>query len=349
MGFQFNESPRDRMTNVFRDIDRGVVGAQDRLVELVLPDVRRLANCQLDATSFKATGRPTDVVHETFTRLFDAETLTPSDRRHSYRAASEAMRCVVLERARAAQVRAQRDADYAQRQVSGLPTSRRLEMLLAMDELFERLRDIAPRQHEIVAASYFAEILDRTFLPGRGDPGLFELLTGGLLLIERCPEAALPQILSGLDVRFLAELGLLPPLLGCARCGADLDAGPLRLAADHPGLLCPRHARDGAPDVAPAALRWLDELRRQPSRTWGEMPPPPPVARRMLGQWIARAIERRPRLRAAARRSCRRCPAGQRAMTAVFHAGPTGRYARRARTCRSRQRWSADGPSIAGT
>ena len=38
MGFEFNESPRDRMTSVFRDIDRGVVGAQDRLVELVLPE-----------------------------------------------------------------------------------------------------------------------------------------------------------------------------------------------------------------------------------------------------------------------------------------------------------------------
>jgi len=156
MGFQFSETPRDRMTSVFRDIDRGVIGAQDRLVELVLPDVRKLANSQLDAASFKAEGRPTDVVHETFTRLFHTDDLSASDRRHSYRAAAQAMRCVVLERARAGQVRARHDEGYAQRQVNGLPTTRRLEMLLAMNEVFERLRDIAPRQHEIVAAKYFA-------------------------------------------------------------------------------------------------------------------------------------------------------------------------------------------------
>ena len=34
MGFQFNDSPRERLTRVFRDIDRGVVGALRRSATL---------------------------------------------------------------------------------------------------------------------------------------------------------------------------------------------------------------------------------------------------------------------------------------------------------------------------
>ncbi len=156
MGYQFRESPLETMTGVLNDVDRGVVGAQDRLVELFLPDVRKLANGQLDTASFHAEARLPDVIHETFTRLFKDAPPSSRDRTRCYSAASQAMRHVLMERARAAEVRARHDQSFASTRVNALDTRERLGLLLAMDEAFERLRDIAPLQHEIVAARYFA-------------------------------------------------------------------------------------------------------------------------------------------------------------------------------------------------
>jgi DNA repair protein RecO (recombination protein O) len=152
------------------------------------------------------------------------------------------------------------------------------------------------------AASYLTEIFDPTFLSGRADPGLFELLAGGLLLLERCPAVAIPRVLAGIELKYLAELGLQPPLLQCRQCGQALSDGPLYPGEPHGGLCCRRHAGGDARAVPSRALRWLDDLRESPGRTWPGLPPVPRDARQLLGRWIANAMERRPRWRETAYR-----------------------------------------------
>src|SRR5690606_31153214 len=76
-----------------------------------------------------------------------------------------------------------------------------------------------------LAASHFADQCDFGFPPERPDPALFDLLAGGLNLIERCPPAALAGVVLGLELRLLARFGALPDLDRCSACGTALDDG----------------------------------------------------------------------------------------------------------------------------
>lgn len=146
------------------------------------------------------------------------------------------------------------------------------------------------------AASYVAELFDPVLLPGREDAGLFELLSGGLTLIERCPAAGLGGVLLGIEWRLLGELGLRAGLDLCIRCGEPVGdrAYP---APDLPGVVCAAHAAPGKSALPHPALEWLRELDRSSGRRWPTMPAPPPAAIALLGEWSASTAERRARLR----------------------------------------------------
>ena len=107
-------------------------------------------------------------------------------------------------------------------------------------------------------------------------------------------------MLAGLELRFLAELGLRPPLLECHHCGASCTDGPLFPGRDHPGLCCRPHAPRGAVAIPRTALQWLDRLHQSPSKQWPGLPGMPPAVAPLLEGWIAAAIEKRPTWRAAA-------------------------------------------------
>jgi recombinational DNA repair protein (RecF pathway) len=68
------------------------------------------------------------------------------------------------------------------------------------------------------------------------DPGLYDLLCGGLRLLELCPLTGLAQVLHGLELRLLQELGLLPALDRCSHCGELANPDPLFDDQDRPGL-----------------------------------------------------------------------------------------------------------------
>lgn len=173
-----------------------------------------------------------------------------------------------------------------------LPTLHRVKLLHEPRKLRQPAR--------FAAASYLTELFDPAFPVGRSDPALFDLLTGGLLLLERCAPDAIPQIVAGIELRFLRELGLQPPLLSCSLCGDGLDAGPLYPTHQNPGLACRSHASDGLPAIPTAALRWLADVDAAPGRLWPTLPPAPRGVKRLLGRWIIAAIERQPRLRESA-------------------------------------------------
>lgn len=170
-----------------------------------------------------------------------------------------------------------------------LPILHRVKLLHEPRKLREPAR--------FAAASYLTELFDPAFPVGRSDPALFDLLAGGILLLERGARASIPQIVAGIELRFLRELGLQPPLLACSVCGQGLDAGPLYPTRDPPGLACRSHAADGLPAIPKTALRWLAGVDAAPGRLWPTLPPAPPAVQRLLGRWIVAAIERQPRLR----------------------------------------------------
>lgn len=153
------------------------------------------------------------------------------------------------------------------------------------------------------AANHLAELCDQASAGDRPDPDLFDLLAGGVTLLERCPTAALPAIVLGLELRWLGILGLLPPLLHCSQCGAPAASRrPLHAGRPGEGLLCRHHAAEHREPVALPVLERLNALATQPARAWDSLPVGPELAKgsALVERWVAAALEHRPRFRGAA-------------------------------------------------
>ncbi|MGC6488636.1 MAG: DNA repair protein RecO, partial [Planctomycetota bacterium] len=111
-----------------------------------------------------------------------------------------------------------------------------------------------------LAAGHVAWLVDVASQEGRPDPALFDLLLGGLNLLERCPIATIPQVLLGLELRHLEAVGALPDLEHCADCGEPLGPSAFR-QEDTLGLACRRHAGLPRRPVSARALALLRALR----------------------------------------------------------------------------------------
>lgn len=169
--------------------------------------------------------------------------------------------------------------------------------LLERAELVRERRALRePRR--FLAASHLAWLCDLALPDERPEPTVFDLLLGGLNLLERCPPATLGRIVLGLEVRLLACLGALPDLHHCAACAEPLGEAAF-MPSDTPGLVCRSHA--GAPRQAVTApvLGLLRTLASTPGRDWPELPDTTnaALAAPLPAAWLYAATEQRPRLR----------------------------------------------------
>ena len=175
-----------------------------------------------------------------------------------------------------------------------------LRLLTRVDLVHEPRALREPRRY--LAACYLVELTDRLWFEARPDAELFDLLRGGLTLVERCPLDGLPNVVTGLELRLLDYLGTLPGLTGCSQCGRPLSEGPLHTSPHQGGLLCSRDRSPGSRRVPDGVLLWLAELAARPGRDWPAHRPAPDwrSARGLTGSWITASLERAPRARAMA-------------------------------------------------
>jgi DNA repair protein RecO (recombination protein O) len=171
-----------------------------------------------------------------------------------------------------------------------------LRLLVRAELLRERraLREPA----RFLAATHLATLCDFAMPEGRPEPAVFDLLAGGLTLLERCPVAAIPQVVLGLELRYLDQLGALPDLHHCGQCGAPLANGAFRNPGA-PGLVCRQHAELPRQAVGQEILALLRTLQSTPGR---ELPGlvceiSPRLAAGLPAAWLLAATEQRPHLR----------------------------------------------------
>src|SRR5438067_9667572 len=81
-------------------VERGEPKAADELLELVYQELRQLATRKMAQEPPGQTLQPTALVHEAWLRLVGAQDPTFKDRTHFFRAAAEAMRHILIDRAR---------------------------------------------------------------------------------------------------------------------------------------------------------------------------------------------------------------------------------------------------------
>src|SRR5215475_3964459 len=89
------------VTRILVDIERGDPAAADQLLPLVYNELRKLAASKLAGEAPGQTLQATALVHEAYVRLVgDEPTGGWAGRRHFFAAAAEAMRRILVERAR---------------------------------------------------------------------------------------------------------------------------------------------------------------------------------------------------------------------------------------------------------
>jgi len=135
--------------------------ASERLLPVVYEDLRRLAASLLakEPVIGSNTLQPTALVHEAYLRLVGPGEVTWENRRHFFGAAAQAMRRILIDRARHIRATRARNSGLEPEQVTGdgtadLPGDP--EELIALDGALDALAARDARQHEVVMLRYFA-------------------------------------------------------------------------------------------------------------------------------------------------------------------------------------------------
>lgn len=142
-------------------LERAAAGdprAAGELLPLVYDELRSLAHRQFHPRDPGHTLEPTGLVHEAFLRLLGGSEPPAFERRaHFFGAAAQAMRRILVERAR----KAMRDKRAAGRDRltlddGVLTPEQQAPEIVALDEALDELRQLDPRKADIVMLRYFA-------------------------------------------------------------------------------------------------------------------------------------------------------------------------------------------------
>lgn len=150
--------PVSDLTRILSDLERGDADAAARLLPLVYEELRRLAAEKMAQEKPGQTLQATGLVHEAYLRLVDVEKARHwKSRGHFFTAAAEAMRHILVERARRKRSR-KRGGGRARVEfdVANLAVAEDSEEVLAVDEALADLAKADAQAAELVKLRYFA-------------------------------------------------------------------------------------------------------------------------------------------------------------------------------------------------
>jgi RNA polymerase sigma factor (TIGR02999 family) len=147
------------VTQILCAIEQGDPHAADQLLPLVYDELRQLAAQRLAQEKPGQTLQATALVHEAYLRLVGGEqTQDWNGRRHFFAAAAEAMRRILIDRARHKQTR-KAGGGRRRLDLDGIEPALEEEngdRLLALDEAVRQLEAEDPRKAELVKLRFFA-------------------------------------------------------------------------------------------------------------------------------------------------------------------------------------------------
>ncbi len=146
------------VTRILSQIEQGDPQAAEKLLPLVYDELRKLAAVKLAQEQPGQTLQATALVHDAYIRLVDVEKAQHwNSRGHFFGAAAEAMRRILVEKARRKRgssagggyVRVEMSAAFAEVEKPGLD-------LVALSESLDKLQAKDPRAAELVKLRFFA-------------------------------------------------------------------------------------------------------------------------------------------------------------------------------------------------
>ena len=160
LGFEHDRPISKKMsdaTAILTALERGEPNAADQLLVLVYDELRRLATSKMAREAPGQTLQPTELVHEAWLRLIGAENPKFENRAHFFSAAAEAMRRILIDRARR-KLTVRHGANFERVDLEGqdLAAPGADEQLLAVHEVLDNFAKEYPVQAEVVKLRYFA-------------------------------------------------------------------------------------------------------------------------------------------------------------------------------------------------
>ncbi len=150
-----NRSMSD-VTRILTAIEQGDAKASEELLPLVYYELRRMAAHKMSSEPAGHTLQPTALVHEAWLQLVDTPNQSWQNRAHFFGAAAEAMRRILIARARR-KGRQRRGSGAAHLDVDEIEIASPApdDQLLALNDALDRFAVLEPQQAELVKLRYF--------------------------------------------------------------------------------------------------------------------------------------------------------------------------------------------------
>ena len=162
MSFHTPRFPVSDVTRILDAISQGEPSAADQLLPMVYDELRKLAAHRMSHEAPGQTLQPTALVHEAWLRLTNGANLKFEGRGHFFAAAAEAMRRILIDKARrkarvkhgAGQVRLDlEEHDLAATEID--------ERVLLLNEALAQLETEDPEMGRIVVLKYFGGLTNQ--------------------------------------------------------------------------------------------------------------------------------------------------------------------------------------------
>ena len=150
------DSSPPEVTLLLRRWSAGDSDARTQLIPLVYDGLRELARRRLGGAPFESSLDTTELVHEAYLKLVDAHRVELRDRANFLALASEIMRNLLVDRARARLAAKRgggaRPVDF---ESEALVSDENLEVVADLDDALQRLATLNPRQSQLLQHRYF--------------------------------------------------------------------------------------------------------------------------------------------------------------------------------------------------
>jgi RNA polymerase sigma factor (TIGR02999 family) len=147
----------NEVTQLLQAIDRGDAKSADELLPLVYEELRKLAASKMAREAPGQTLQPTALVHEAWLRLVGGGSAQFNGRAHFFGAAAEAMRRILIDRARRKAARrhggSQQRVDIDEIEIAA---PAREDELLAVNDALDKFAALDARKAELVKLRFFA-------------------------------------------------------------------------------------------------------------------------------------------------------------------------------------------------
>jgi RNA polymerase sigma factor (TIGR02999 family) len=165
-----DEPGSGEITRGLQALREGDAGALERLVPLLYDDLRRLARQRLRGERPGHTLDTTALVHEAYLRLATQRQLAPADRAEFFAAASNTMRRILVDyaRARRRQKRGGGQTPLSVDDVEPLLSEPAISETLALDEALDRLEAAEPRAARVFEQRFFGGLSVEEIADARG-------------------------------------------------------------------------------------------------------------------------------------------------------------------------------------